>query len=92
MVVFDADGIYFLCKHPDLFPSLRRYKTFITANHNELARMKSVIELNIDHLLEFEIARDNNERRRTDTLSYHPNLILMCRQGSADLDVDATVN
>ena len=47
---------------------------------------------NIDHLLEFEIARDNNERRRTDTLSYHPNLILMCRQGSADLDVDATVN
>ena len=52
MVVFDADGIYFLCKHPDLFPTLRRYKTFITPNHNELARMKSVIELDIDHLLE----------------------------------------
>ena len=33
VVVFDADGIHYLCRNPQLFPELSRFKTIMTPNH-----------------------------------------------------------
>ena len=31
-VIIDADGIYYLCSHPELFQELRRFKAVLTPN------------------------------------------------------------
>jgi NAD(P)H-hydrate repair Nnr-like enzyme with NAD(P)H-hydrate dehydratase domain len=47
IVVIDADGIYYLCKHPELFEKLKRFKTIITPNHKELAMLEKALEIDI---------------------------------------------
>mgnify|MGYP000941435652 FL=1 len=51
LIVFDADGIFFLSEHPELLPELKRFRTILTPNARELTFLKKIIELDIDHLL-----------------------------------------
>ncbi len=48
IVVFDADGIYYLCQHPELFPELKKFKTILTPNFRECGFLQKHLNFNIE--------------------------------------------
>lgn len=50
LTVFDADGLYFLSKNPELLGELKRFKTILTPNVRELSLLKEIIDLEIDDI------------------------------------------
>jgi NAD(P)H-hydrate repair Nnr-like enzyme with NAD(P)H-hydrate dehydratase domain len=48
VVVFDADGIYYLCQHPELFEELSRLKAIITPNKKELQMIEKALKIEIE--------------------------------------------
>ena len=51
-VIFDADGIYYLCQHPELFKELSRFKAIVTPNSRELAYLQKHFNIPRDQLLD----------------------------------------
>ena len=51
VVIFDADGIYYLSQHPELFKHLKDCKTIITPNHRELGFLKRHLNPEIEKVL-----------------------------------------
>lgn len=51
VVIFDADGIYYLCHYPYLFDELARFRTILTPNYRELAILQKVYRIDIDQIL-----------------------------------------
>jgi ATP-dependent NAD(P)H-hydrate dehydratase len=51
LVVFDADGIYYLCHKPYLFDELARFRTILTPNYRELAILQKVYKIDVDEIL-----------------------------------------
>lgn len=51
VVIFDADGIYYLCHYPHLFNELSRFKAILTPNYRELAILQKVYKIDIDEIL-----------------------------------------
>lgn len=48
LIVFDADGIYYLCHNPHLFDELARFRTLLTPNYRELAILQKVYKIDVD--------------------------------------------
>lgn len=51
IVIFDADGIYYLCHYPHLFDELSRFKTILTPNYRELAILQRLYKIDIEEIL-----------------------------------------
>lgn len=45
LTVFDADGIYFLSKHPELLSELKRFKTILTPNAREVTLLRKIMDI-----------------------------------------------
>ena len=58
IVIFDADGIYYLSQCPELFDSIKDYRAILTPNKKELGYIKPY--LNIDFAKNF-IYTDTDE-------------------------------
>jgi ATP-dependent NAD(P)H-hydrate dehydratase len=43
LVVLDADAIYFLSKHPELLPELKRLRTILTPNAREMTFLRTIM-------------------------------------------------
>lgn len=54
VVVFDADGIYYLTNYPEVFPYLKECKTIITPNLKELNFLKPYLSFDYDTELQFD--------------------------------------
>ena len=47
LFTFDADGIYYLCRHPDLFDVLKNHQAILTPNHKELNLIQKTKDIKI---------------------------------------------
>ena len=42
-VLFDADGLYFLCQHPNLMKKISTLKAILSPNHREFAHLNKIL-------------------------------------------------
>ncbi len=52
LVVLDADGIFFLSKHPGLMGDLKRFRTILTPNAREMTFIKDILPFSVEGILE----------------------------------------
>ena len=61
LVVFDADAIYYLSQHPELFKVLSKHRAILTPNWKQLALLRKHIDLPIEKIREKYTLKDNEE-------------------------------
>ena len=54
IVIFDADGIYYLAQYPETFKHLKNCKTIITPNNKEMSFLKPYLNFDYEDGLEYE--------------------------------------
>jgi len=47
LAIFDADGIYYLCQHPELFEELKRFRTILTPNLREVGFLQKHYDIDL---------------------------------------------
>lgn len=52
LTILDADGIYFLSKHPQLMEDLKRLRPILTPNAREMTFLKDILKIQVEGMLE----------------------------------------
>ena len=51
LVIFDADGIYYLSQYPELYHVLRKHRAILTPNWKELQLIRKDMDIPIEKIL-----------------------------------------